>query len=71
VESGVRIGMFPRIGREKFIQVGNAAGAGARMALLSVDSRARAAAIARQVTSVDLTHEPTFHSLFTKNLGFE
>ncbi|MCX6927010.1 MAG: ASKHA domain-containing protein, partial [Verrucomicrobia bacterium] len=36
VQSGIDIGMFPRMNRHRFRQVGNAAGAGARMALLSV-----------------------------------
>jgi uncharacterized 2Fe-2S/4Fe-4S cluster protein (DUF4445 family) len=71
VESGMRIGMFPPLPREKYIQVGNAAGAGARMALLSMDQRAQAVEIARRVNYVELTNESSFSSLFAKNLGFE
>ena len=40
VQSGIDIGMFPRLDRGHFLQVGNAAGAGARMALLSKQVRA-------------------------------
>ena len=39
IESGIEIGMFPDLPRDKFHQVGNAAGAGARMGLLSLKKR--------------------------------
>jgi len=68
VQSGIDIGMFPRIAREKFLQVGNAAGAGARMALLSKEKRAQAAQVASRVAYVELTIEPSFSSLFARNL---
>jgi uncharacterized 2Fe-2S/4Fe-4S cluster protein (DUF4445 family) len=68
VHSGIEIGMFPRLPREKFIQVGNAAGTGARLALLSTEMRARAKEIARRVRYVELTSEPAFSKLFAKSL---
>jgi uncharacterized 2Fe-2S/4Fe-4S cluster protein (DUF4445 family) len=68
VQSGIDIGMFPKIGRERFIQVGNAAGAGARMALLSVKIREQAILTAQKVTYVELTVEPSFSSTFAKSL---
>jgi len=43
VESGIDIGMFPNIGKGKFIQVGNAAGAGPRMVLRSMEKRKQVA----------------------------
>lgn len=70
-QSGLDIGMFPRVERSKIKQVGNAAGAGARMALLSVAQRERAVRIARQIEYVELTMEPGFSSEFAYALGLE
>jgi len=55
VASAVGIGMFPRLPLERFVQVGNAAGMGARMALVSRAERRRAAEIAAQAEYVELT----------------
>ena len=68
VQSGIDIGMFPKIEREKFIQVGNAAGTGARMALLSTKVRERANQAAKRITYIELTIEPSFSSVFAKSL---
>lgn len=68
VESCIDIGMFPRLERDRFQQVGNAAGAGARMALLSTEKRQQAIKVARQVTYVELTIEPSFSSIFARSL---
>lgn len=70
-QSGLDIGMFPRVKRSKIKQVGNAAGAGARMALLSVAQRERAVRIARQIEYVELTMEPGFSSEFAHALGLD
>lgn len=71
VRSGIEIGMFPRLDPARFRQVGNAAGAGARMALLSLEQRQRAVRLAQQVTYVELTAEPTFPSVFANALSLE
>jgi uncharacterized 2Fe-2S/4Fe-4S cluster protein (DUF4445 family) len=63
-QSGLDIGMFPRVERHKIRQVGNAAGAGARMALLSMTQRERAVQIAQRVQYVELTSEKDFQSEF-------
>lgn len=68
VQSGVDIGMFPNLPKERFKQVGNAAGAGARMALLSKAKRLEAAEIARNVRYVELTTIPSFTKIFSKCL---
>lgn len=65
-QSGLDIGMFPRVERHRIRQVGNAAGAGARMALLSAAQRERAIQIARQVEYVELTAEREFQSEFAR-----
>jgi uncharacterized 2Fe-2S/4Fe-4S cluster protein (DUF4445 family) len=68
VQSGIDIGMFPKIEKEKFNQVGNAAGTGARMALLSTKVRERAIQAAKRINYVELTVEPSFSSVFAKSL---
>ncbi len=68
VESGIDIGMFPHLGKERFIQVGNAAGTGARMALLSTAKRKQAVSVAQRVNYVELTAEKNFPALFAKSL---
>jgi len=71
VQSGLDIGMFPRIPKEKFLQVGNAAGTGAKMVLLSPEKRKAAEKLARHVTHVDLTKEKDFSSIFARALMFD
>jgi uncharacterized 2Fe-2S/4Fe-4S cluster protein (DUF4445 family) len=71
VQSGIDIGMFPRVDRRRYRQVGNAAGVGARMALLSKAQRDRAKELARRVEYVELTAEEGFASKFAKALPFE
>jgi uncharacterized 2Fe-2S/4Fe-4S cluster protein (DUF4445 family) len=71
VQSGVDIGMFPPLPRHRFRQVGNAAGAGARMALLSLAERARAETIAARVEYVELTTAPEFERYFAQSLMLE
>ncbi|MBN2385695.1 MAG: DUF4445 domain-containing protein [Anaerolineales bacterium] len=71
VRSGTAIGMFPPLAPERFAQVGNAAGAGARMALLSMEKRKQAAEIARRVQYVELTIEKDFSARFARALLLE
>lgn len=68
VQSGIDIGMLPALRPERFIQVGNAAGTGARMALLSVEKRREAERIARRVEYVELASERSFPSVFARCL---
>jgi uncharacterized 2Fe-2S/4Fe-4S cluster protein (DUF4445 family) len=63
--------MFPRVDRHRYKQVGNAAGAGACMALLSKAQRERARELARGVEYVELTAERDFPSKFARALPFE
>jgi len=67
-QSGLDIGMFPRVERHRIRQVGNAAGAGARMTLLSIAEREHAIRIAHQVEYVELTAEKDFQSEFAQAL---
>jgi len=58
------IGMLPDISLDKVEFVGNAAGAGARMALISKDVRKEAAEIARKVEYIELALDPDFQLEF-------
>lgn len=62
--SAIAIGMLPDLPPERFHQVGNAAGAGARMMLLSKAERRRAEEIARRIGYVELAATPEFSSEF-------
>lgn len=64
------IGMFPDIPIDKIVQVGNAAGTGARMVLLSKDARNTAGKIRKKVQYVELANDPNFHREYLKALYF-
>lgn len=69
-ESAAVIGLFPDCAQENVSDVGNAAGDGARIALLNVDKRAEADEVARQVEYVELTVEPSFQEAFVQAMWF-
>ena len=71
LSNAVRAGLLPRIPLERFRQVGNAAGAGARQMLLSAERRRAAQAIARRVEYVELAAHPAFHRRFVTAMSFE
>jgi len=66
VESAITIGMLPELPLERFTQVGNAAGTGARMALISKAEREKAVRIARQDGYIELAKVPDFNRKFAK-----
>ncbi len=68
VESAVRIGMFPDLPRERFQQVGNAAGIGAKQMLVSQARRQLAAEIVERVEYVELTTHPSFSDIYVQAL---
>ncbi len=63
--------MFPPLPLDRFTQVGNAAGVGAKQMLVSVDKRREAEMIARKVDYLELTTLTKFTDLFIKNLALE
>ncbi|MCX7680662.1 MAG: ASKHA domain-containing protein [Anaerolineae bacterium] len=69
VESAVEIGMLPALPLERFRQVGNAAGTGARLALISRSKRSEAQAIARRVGYIELAAEPHFMLTFARAMA--
>jgi uncharacterized 2Fe-2S/4Fe-4S cluster protein (DUF4445 family) len=70
LKSAVRIGMFPDLPINRFHQVGNAAGTGARQLLISAARRQEAERIARHVDYIELTTHPAFTEEFYKALMF-
>ena len=66
VSSAVAIGMLPALPLERFRQVGNAAGMGAKMALISLSQRATAQSIAARVHHIELSSAPNFNKTFTE-----
>ncbi len=64
IASAVAIGMLPALPLNRFRQVGNAAGMGAKMSLISLKSRAKAQAIASRVSYIELAGSPSFQSTF-------
>ncbi len=70
IESAVQVGMFPGLPRQRFQQVGNAAGAGAREMLVSLPRRQFAQNFARQVEYVELSAYPGFINKFSNALFF-
>jgi uncharacterized 2Fe-2S/4Fe-4S cluster protein (DUF4445 family) len=71
LRSAIRVGMFPTLPLERFKQVGNAAGVGAKQMLLSTDKRAEAEKLAVEIGYLELTSWKTFTPLFMKYLSFE
>lgn len=70
VASAVGIGMLPDLPGERFRQVGNAAGVGARMALLSRHYRETAEELAGRVHYIELTVHPQFSREYAHALPF-
>ncbi len=71
VASGVDIGLFPPLARERFVQVGNAAGLGVRRMLASRADRERARELARRAHATALNARPDFQKTFLKHIGFD
>lgn len=69
-KSAATIGLFPDCALENVYAVGNAAGDGARIALLNIEKRKEADKIARQVEYIELTVEPDFEKEFAKAMWF-
>ena len=68
IDSAIQIGMFPALPAHKFQQVGNAAGTGARMMLVSSDFRIRGKKLAKQAHYIELTSYPDFQKIYIDSL---
>ena len=70
LDSAITLGLLPDLPRDRFVQVGNAAGSGARLALVSMVQRRQGEDIARRVRYLELGGRKEFSSVFTSNLRF-
>jgi uncharacterized 2Fe-2S/4Fe-4S cluster protein (DUF4445 family) len=66
VESAITIGMLPDLSLDRFKQVGNAAGTGARMSLISKAEREKARALADKIRYIELSRVPDFNMKFAQ-----
>ena len=71
VKNAIKIGMFPNLPLERFKQVGNAAGMGARLALLSQKQRKIIQNVVKKIEYIELTTAPNFLKIFIKAMIFE
>lgn len=65
VPAAITIALLPPLPTDRFIQVGNAAGVGAKLALISKEQRKLAIEIARKVEYVELTNHKGYPKLFS------
>jgi uncharacterized 2Fe-2S/4Fe-4S cluster protein (DUF4445 family) len=70
IGSAIRVGMFPEIPQARFHQVGNAAGAGAKDLLISIDLRRKAMEIKERVEYIELTTHQGFMTTFLERMYF-
>ncbi len=69
LENCIRIGLLPILPFQKFRQIGNAAGSGARQMLLSTLQREEAEAMTGQIEYVELTKVKDYIDFFTDAIG--
>lgn len=70
IESTLKIGLLPNIPIEKIITVGNAAGTGASMALLSEEIRLESVKMAADIKHIELSTNMEFQEDFVNALSF-
>jgi uncharacterized 2Fe-2S/4Fe-4S cluster protein (DUF4445 family) len=71
LDAARRIGLIPDLPDERFVKVGNAALAGAAIALLSRSERAALEATVRGIEHVRLEAHPRFFDMFVEGCQFE
>jgi uncharacterized 2Fe-2S/4Fe-4S cluster protein (DUF4445 family) len=68
--SALRLGLLPPVDPERVRLVGNAAGIGARLALVDREVLARARALAARTEYLDLATDPDYQAVFMRALAF-
>ena len=71
VASGIAVGLLPALPRDRFEQVGNAAGVGIRQILASREMRVRARDLAQRCRYIELSTRDGFQKAFLDNIGFK
>ena len=69
-ENAVRIGLLPNVAMEKIHFVGNAAGSGAQMALISQPVWKIAEQLATEINYLEIAHQAEFQMIFSECLLF-
>lgn len=70
VESAIKVGMLPDLPKERFEQVGDAAGSGAKLSLLSQPMRVAAAMLATSSNYIELSGSDRFMRRFMTHIPF-
>jgi uncharacterized 2Fe-2S/4Fe-4S cluster protein (DUF4445 family) len=68
--SGLTIGMFPPFKKEQFKVMGNGAGTGSKLCLISRSERAKAKEIAKKISYLELMTHASFHTRFAGAMFF-
>ena len=69
-DSAVRIGLIPALPTERIRSVGNGAGLGSQLALLSGEAKREASQIAKTTEHLALTNNPEFQYTFAEAMAF-
>jgi uncharacterized 2Fe-2S/4Fe-4S cluster protein (DUF4445 family) len=69
-ESALRIGLLPQVDAGKVVPIGNAAGVGCCMALLSKEERLHAERVARKTRHVELSRNEDFQDFYIGAMTF-
>ncbi len=69
-ENACRVGMFPRALLDRATSIGNAAGTGAKLILLSEKEYENSKRISNKMTYIELSSHPDFNGTFLGNIGF-
>lgn len=67
-ENARTIGMLPDVDLERIVPIGNAAGSGAKLALLNIDERLEAERISVKATFIELATHPMFLEEYVKSM---
>ncbi|MEM2902409.1 MAG: ASKHA domain-containing protein [Candidatus Bathyarchaeia archaeon] len=67
-ENARTIGMLPEVDLERIVPIGNAAGSGAKLALLNIDERLEAERISAKATFIELATHPMFLEEYVKSM---
>jgi uncharacterized 2Fe-2S/4Fe-4S cluster protein (DUF4445 family) len=70
-EDAKAVGLIPEFGNVHVVQVGNAAGRGACLALASTWVRKEAASLAKKMKYVELSGLPLFQDMFISSMPFK
>lgn len=69
-KKAIRIGLFPDVDQEKLVLVGNAAGTGASMILLSREYEEKSKVISKNIKRLELSESKCFSEYYFQNMNF-